>query len=214
MQAREFPLENIPSARYPCENQACAGQGAWPPDTLRWSPGGEDGDGTAWRPGFYCGACEDDAPQGGGENAPTLAEELTRRSGFAGERVDDANAVKLQLVGTLLCFPFDVEQWALLIVDLVDADGKPEDWAWKLAVIHDWPNTECLPCDLVSVEGHLTANGEGEPMLEVSRVQVLRQDITGERRRQLLQCEDPLERWDRARRMSRMDSGANELFAE
>ena len=128
--------------------------------------------------------------------------ELARRTSPAGKRVDDANAVELQLVGTLLCFPFDVEECALLDVRLVDEHGKPEDWGWKLTVGHDWPNTECLPCDFVSVEGHLAANGEGEPILDVRRVRVLRQDITGEQRKLLLQCKDPLERWDRARRLS------------
>ena len=76
-------------------------------------------------------------------------------------------------------------------------------WVWKLIVFHDWPNTECLPCDLVSVEGHLVAHGGHEPVLGVRRVRLLRQDITGERRKLLLECKDPLERWKRARRASR-----------
>ena len=203
MNASDFPPEQMPSARYPCGNQACIRQGIWPPEALRWRPGAKDADGTAWHPGFYCGTCQNEAPQGGVENTPTLAQELARRRGIAGERVGDANAIKLQVVGTLLCFPTDYEKWALLDVSLVDEHGKPEIWVWKLIVFHDWPNTECLPCDLVSVEGHLVAHGGHEPVLGVRRVRLLREDITGERRKLLLECKDPLERWNRARRASR-----------
>lgn len=118
------------------------------------------------------------------------------------ERVGDANAIKLQLMGTLVCILHDVEELALLDVRLVDERGKPEDWAWELMVDHDWPKTECLPRDFVSVEGHLTAQGEGEPILKASRVRLLRREITGEQRQLLLQCEDPLDRWNRAQRLS------------
>ena len=129
-------------------------------------------------------------------------EEQARRNGPAGERVDDANSIELSVVGTLVCFPTDWEKWALLDVRLVDERGKPEFWSWHLAVTYDWANTECLPCDLVSVVGHIGANGEGEPMLGGRQVRLLRQDITGEQREQLLQCKDPVERWDRAQRLS------------
>ena len=200
MKASDFPPENMPKARYPCENRSCNRQDTWPPEALRWSPAGEDRHGKAWRPGFYCEACHHEASQGRRKNAPTLALELARRGVV--ERVGNANAVKLQLVGTLVCFPHDVETWALLEVRLIDKRGKPEYWAWQLTVVYHWPKTKCLPGDLVSVEGQLGADGEGEPTLEVRRVRLLRQDITGEQRKQLLQCEDPLERWSRAARMS------------
>ena len=200
MKASEFPPENLPSARYPCENQACTGQDTWPPEALRWLAGGE---GTAWRPGFYCGACENEAPQGSEGNAPTLAEELARRSGVVGERVGDANAIEMQVVGTLMCFPTDWEEWALLEVSLVDEHGKPGTWTWGLIVGHDWHHTEFLPGDLVSVEGRLGAHGGSEPVLDVRRVRLLREDITGAQRKELLQCKDPLERWRRAARASR-----------
>lgn len=114
MKASELPPEKMPSARYPCENRDCSSQGMWPPEALRWSPGGEDGKATAWRPGFYCENCRDEASKGGGENLPTLAEELARRGGVVGQRDGNANAVKLQLVGTLVCIPHDFPQHALL----------------------------------------------------------------------------------------------------
>ena len=120
----------------------------------------------------------------------------------AGERIDSGNVVKLQLVGTLLCNAHDVPEFAILEVPLVDEHGKREDWPWHLLVDHDWPESECLPCDLVSVEGQLAANGAGEPQLMASRVRVLRRDITGEQRELLLKCKDTVKRWDRARRMS------------
>lgn len=203
MKATELPPEKVPSARYPCENQACTGQDTWPPEALRWSPGSEDGDSAAWPPGFYCEPCQNEAPQGREENAPTLAEELARRSRVAGERVGDANAIEMQVVGTLSCFPTDWEEWAQLDVRLVDEHGKPETWTWHLILGHDWHNTECLPGDLVSVEGRLCAHGGNEPLLDLRRVRLLRQGITGEQREELLQCKDPLKRWDRAARASR-----------
>ena len=203
MKASELPPAKMPIARYPCENRACSSQGTWPPEALRWSPGGDDGKATAWRPGFYCENCRDEASKGSGENLPTLAEELARRGGVVGERDGNANAVKLQLVGTLVCIPHDFPQHALLEARLADEGGEREFPAdWHLAVIHDWPKSECLPCDLVSVEGYLTADGECDPMLDVSRVRLLRQDITGEQREQLLQCEDTVERWSRAQEVS------------
>ena len=207
MKASECPPEKMPRARYSCGNQACIRQSTWPADELRWSPGGDDGHGTAWRPGFYCRTCQNEAPLGGVKaDAPTLAEEMARRSGVVGVCVGTANAVKMRLVGNLVCFPFGMENEALLRVPLIDEDGKPVDWPpWNLPVWYDWPGSECLPCDLVSVEGQISANGESEPLLGVSRVRVLEQDVTGEQRKLLLQCEDALERWDRARRLSRWD---------
>ena len=202
MRASECPAEKMPSARYPCENQACVRQGTWRAEELRWSPGGDDGHGTAWPLGFYCGACHDEATHSGAENLPTLAEEMARRTGVAGERVGTDNLVKMQLVGTLICTLYDIAELALLRVSLVDEDGEREEWPWRLSVDHDWPGSGCLPGDLVSVEGYLTAMGEGDPILIGSRVHLLRPDITGEQREQLLECEDPLERWDRAYRIA------------
>lgn len=190
----------MPIARYPCENQACIRQSTWLPEELRWSQGGDDGHGTAWPPGFYCRTCQDAAPHGAGKNAPTLAEEMARRTGVVGERADTANIVKMQLVGTLVCIPFEMPQDALLEVALVDEDGKRECRRWHLSVGYEWPESECLPGDLVNVEGHLTADGDCDPLLMVSRVRLLRQDIAGEPREQLLKCEDTVERWERARR--------------
>ena len=207
MKASEHSPEKMPKARYSCGNQACIRPSTWPAEALRWSPGGDDGHGAAWPPGFYCGTCQDEAPLGGvKEDAPTLAEEMARRAGVAGVCVGTANVVKMRLVGNLLCFPFDMTKEALLRVPLVDEDGKPVDWPpWNLPVWYDWPGSEFLPCDLVSVEGQIAANGEYEPLLSVSRVRLLEQDVTGEQRKRLLQCEDALERWRRARRLSRWD---------
>ena len=123
-----------------------------------------------------------------------------RASGTVSERVGDANLVELHVVGTLVCLPHDMEDVALLNVPLVDERGKAKTWGWHLTVIHDWPDTECLPGDFVSVQGRLVANGEGEPMLGVRRVRLLRRRITGEPRKHLLQCKDPVERWHRAMR--------------
>lgn len=120
----------------------------------------------------------------------------------AREPVERGNVVKLQLVGTLLCNAHDVPELAILEVPLVDEHGKREDWPWHLLVGHDWPESECLPCDLVSVEGQLAANGAAEPLLIASRARVVRRDITGEQRELLLKCKDTVKRWDRARRMS------------
>ena len=124
-----------------------------------------------------------------------------RASGTASERVDNANLVHLHVVGTLVCLPHDMEDVALLNVPLMDERGKANAWGWHLTVIHDWPDTECLPGDFVSVEGRLVADGEGKPMLGVLRVCLLRRGITGKPRKQLLQCKDPVERWNRARRL-------------
>ena len=209
MRASECPPEKMPSARYPCENQACVQQGTWRAEELRWSPGSGDGQGTAWLPGFYCGTCHGEATHSGATgNTPTLAEEMARRTGVVGERSDAANVVKLQLVGTLVCFPFEMPQDALLEVTLADEGGE-HHWTWHLSVGFDWPETECLPCDLVSVEGHLAADGECDPFLAVSRVRLLRRDITGEQRKRLLECEDAVERWDRAQRLSYSQSRAS-----
>ena len=139
---------------------------------------------------------------GAEENTPTLAEETERRTGLAGELVETANVVKLQLVRTLVCIPFGVEHEALLSVPLADEDGKHEYWPWRLPLYYDWPASQLLPCDLVRVEGQIDANGEGEPIMRVRRVRLLRQDITGEQREQLLKCEDTVERWDRAQQLS------------
>ena len=204
MRASEFPPEQMPGARYPCGNQACTRQSVWPAEELRWAPGGDDGRGTAWPPGFYCRSCQGEAPaSGAGEDAPTLAEEMARRSSVAGEQVGDANLIKMKLAGTLVCILYEIPELALLRVQLVERDGEREYWPWRIPVDYDWPNSECLPGDLVSVEGQLAANGEGEPMLMVSQMRLLRQDITGEQRERLLACEDTEERWDRARRLSR-----------
>ena len=153
MRADEFPPEQMPSARYPCGNPACARQAGWLAEELRWWPGGDDRRGTVWQPGFYCGTCQGEAPaSGAGEDAPTLAEEMARRTGLARERVDDANLIKMQAVGTLVCNAQDLEELALLRVPLVDEDGKREDWPWHIPVDYDWPKSGYLPHDLVSVE--------------------------------------------------------------
>ena len=202
MRASECPPEQMPSARYRCGNQACTRQSSWPAEELRWSPGGDDGRGTAWRPGFYCRTCQGEAAHSAaGEDTPTLAEEMARRAGVAVERVEDANLIRMQLVGTLVCLPFGMPMHGLLEVPLVDEDGEREHSHWHLSVWHDWPESGCLPGDLVCIEGQLAADGECDPTLPVSRVRVLRQEITGERRDLLMKCEDTVERWDRAQQL-------------
>ena len=119
------------------------------------------------------------------------------------ERVDDASVIKMQLVGTLVCIPFGMPMHGLLEVPLVneDEDGKRVYSHWHLSVWHDWRESGCLPGDLVRVEGQLAADGEHEPTLGVSRVHLLRPDITGEQRALLMECEDTVERWNRAQRL-------------
>ena len=198
MRASEFPPEQMPSARYPCGNQACTRQSTWPAEELRWSPGNDDSHGTAWQPGFYCGTCQDEASRSGaGEDAPTLAEEMARRTCVVVEHMDDASFIKMQLVGILVCIPFEMPMDGLLEVPLVDEEGKQES-SWHLSVWHNWPESECLPGDLVRIEGHIAANGECDPLLVVSRVRLLRQKITGEQRELLMKYEDTVERWKRA----------------
>ena len=202
MRASEFPPEQMPSARYPCGNQACTRQSVWPAEELRWSPEDDDGRGAAWPPGFYCRSCQGEAPaRGAGEDAPTLADEMARRTSVV-KRVGDANLIKMQLVGTLVCIPFDMPMHGLLEVQLADEDGK-RDSSWHLSVWHDWTKSECLPGDLVRIEGHLAADGECDPALAVSRVCLLRPDITGEQRELLMKCEDTVERWSEAQRLLR-----------
>ena len=201
MRANDCPSEETPAWRYPCENEDCIRQAAWPPEELRRHWGGDDGHGTTWSPGFYCSACQNDAPRSGlDEGAPTLADELARQTDR--RRAEAANLVEMRLVGTLICLPFDMPQSALLEVLLVDRDRRREHSSWHLAVGHDWPESECLPGDLVYVEGHLAVGAENDPDLMVSRVRLLRPDITGAQRRRLLELEDPVERWNRARMMS------------
>ena len=202
MRASEFPPEQMPSARYPCGNHACTRQSVWPAEELRWSQGDDDGRGTAWPPGFYCRSCQGEAPaRGAGEDAPTLADEMARRTSVV-KRVGDANLIKMRLVGTLVCIPFDMPMHGLLEVQLADEDGK-RDSSWHLSVWHDWTKSECLPGDLVHIEGRLVADGECDPTLAVSRVCLLRPEITGEQRELLMTCEDTVERWSEAQRLLR-----------
>ena len=96
-------------------------------------------------------------------DAPTLAEEMARRTSVVGEQVDDANLIKLKLVGTLVCILYEIPELALLRAPLVEEDSERKYWPWRIPVDYNWPNSECLPGDLVSVECQLTANGEVNP---------------------------------------------------